>query len=113
MPISTMVEGFIGGLKGASVNYSMGKGVAGSWENSKDSDSCNNWYKSLEANKGSPVPTSTALDNGQLAMFADTRQSPECCPSTYSGSDGCVCPSAEQMKYLNKRGGNRTGCGEY
>jgi len=105
-----MVEGFMGGLQGSSIDYSMGNGVVGSWENdAAEKGSCKTWYKSLEGNKGQPVP----LPAGELAMFSDTQQSANCCPSTYSGSDGCVCASVEQMKYLNKRGGNRTLCSEF
>ena len=109
-PVGAMIEGFVGGLQGSSLNYTMGNGVVGSWENdAAEKGSCKTWYKSLESNKGSAVP----LPSGDLSMFSDTKQSPNCCPSTYSGSDGCVCASVEQMKYLNSRGGNRTLCSEF
>ena len=115
VPVTAMLEGFKGGLQGAGLDYSIGKGVGGSWENnySKDTDSCSTWFKSLEGNKGGPEPPAATVASGQLAYYADTRQSPECCPSTYSGSMGCVCPSVEQVKYLNERGGNRTLCSEF
>jgi hypothetical protein len=106
VPVSALIEGYIGGLQGSKLNYSMGNGVGGSWESNdtKDTGSYKSWYKSLESNKGGEVP----LPEGQLSFYADTRMSPECCPSTYSGSTGCVCPSVEQVQYLNERGGNRT-----
>lgn len=115
VPVTAMLEGFKGGLQGAYIDYSIGKGVGGSWENnySKDKSSCGTWFKSLEGNKGGPELPAPTVASGQLAYYADTRQSPECCPSTYSGSMGCVCPSVEQVKYLNERGGNRTLSSEF
>lgn len=93
------------GITGAAINYSMGKGVPGSWDKTGPGGSYNSWYKSLEGNpQGLPLP----LKDNQLAMFANNKESPNCCPSTYSGSMGCVCATPEQMKYLNERGGNRT-----
>tara|TARA_X000000950_G_C13834606_1_gene627619 strand:- start:193 stop:489 length:297 start_codon:yes stop_codon:yes gene_type:complete len=32
-----------------------------------------------------------------------------CCPSVYSTRSGCPCFDKEELEYLNKRGGNRTG----
>tara|TARA_B100000902_G_C27166686_1_gene841600 strand:+ start:546 stop:977 length:432 start_codon:yes stop_codon:yes gene_type:complete len=100
-------EGFnvANGLIGAGINYSMGKNVSGSYDKTGQTGSYNSWYKSLDGNtQGLPVP----LPEGQLAMFADNKNDPTCCPSTYSGSTGCVCATPQQMKYLNERGGNRT-----
>jgi hypothetical protein len=50
---------------------------------------------------GTPVASS-------LAMFRDNRASPECCPSAYSTSTGCICIADEQLKLLQTRGGNRS-----
>ena len=101
-------EGFQAGtqLVGAALSYNMGQGVQGSWENEAAAPSgYNSWFKGLEGNtQGLKVP----LADGQLAMFAKNRSSPECCPATYSDSVGCLCATPEQMKYLNERGGNRT-----
>jgi len=100
-------------LLGAPLNYSMDHGIGGSvasWE-AKGADAVgrgyNSWFQHLAANKGGSVPPS------QLFMFGDNEMRPECCPSTYSGSTGCVCVSEDQMKYLNERGGNRTFATEY
>ncbi len=93
------------GLAGAGINYSMGKGVPGSWAKTGPGGSYNSWFKSLDGNtQGLPVP----LPEGRLAIFGDNKNAPTCCPSTYSGSTGCVCATPQQMKYLNERGGNRT-----
>lgn len=43
----------------------------------------------------------------ELSMFVNNKQSHACCPSPYTGSNGCVCVTKEQLKYLNNRGGNR------
>ena len=107
-------EGFQAGLYGlgSALDYKMGEGVKRSWEN-KDIAENNkpsqinddtNIYSILEKNEGGPVP----LPEGELLIFDNNKFSPECCPSSYSNSDGCVCASPEQMKYLNERGGNRT-----
>jgi hypothetical protein len=122
-----ITEGFQAGLVGlgAAIDYKMGDGVKKSWEN-KDTilntvnpvmnvesvDTVNdsaNIYSDLEKNEGGPVP----LPEDELLMFDKNKFSPECCPSPYSNSDGCVCASPEQMKYLNERGGNRTLTSEY
>jgi len=97
-------EGFQAGteLVGAALSYSMGDGVRSSWEMKQ-----NNYvspYQHLEGNTAGKVP----LAEGQLFMFDENKIKPECCPSAYSSSTGCVCASPEQMKYLNQRGGNRT-----
>ena len=118
-------EGFQAGLigLGSALDYRMGDGVKRSWENSNNGVSenaianmhaptlpdDNNVFAGLEGNEGGPVP----LPEGELLIFKTNKFSPECCPSSYSNGDGCVCASPEQMKYLNERGGNRTLASEY
>jgi hypothetical protein len=117
-------EGFQAGLVGigAAIDYKMGDGVKRSWENKEivtnmsatninpapitDAD---NIYSDLEKNEGGPVP----LPDNEMLFFDQNKFTPECCPSTYSTAEGCVCASPEQMKYLNERGGNRTLTSEY
>lgn len=100
-------------LMGAPLQYSLGEGINGSvksWESDKGEQikrGYNSWFSHLAANQGGPVPPKN------LFMFGDNANKPECCPSTYSGSTGCVCVSEDQMKYLNSRGGNRTFPTEY
>jgi hypothetical protein len=43
-----------------------------------------------------------------MFMFAYNKSSPECCPSTFSSSRGCVCMSEAQRAFINKRGSNKT-----
>jgi hypothetical protein len=123
-------EGFQAGLVGlgSALNYKMGDGVKRSWENNSmvenaeasikttvsnqlngEGNDTYNVFAGLEGNEGGPVP----LPEGELLIFKTNKFSPECCPSSYSTGDGCVCASPEQMKYLNERGGNRTLASEY
>ena len=41
-----------------------------------------------------------------LHMLARNPSHPECCPSTYSTSTGCVCMTPAQKKWLANRGAN-------
>lgn len=46
-----------------------------------------------------------------MFMMAYNRSSPECCPSTYSSSRGCVCMSDAQRDFINRRGSNKNANG--
>jgi hypothetical protein len=56
-----------------------------------------------------PVP----LPEGEMLMFANTPFKPECCPSTFSTSQGCSCLTSKQYNYLVERGGNNIPYSEY
>ena len=56
---------------------------------------------------GSPIGASPNV--ALLNLFKNSTFSPECCPSTYSNSLGCLCDE-KTMHLLNKRGGNRSCC---
>ena len=43
-----------------------------------------------------------------MFMFALNEARPECCPSTYSTSTGCVCSNAQQRRWIQSRGNNNT-----
>ena len=94
-------------ISGAALGYNMGDDIKGSWTNPDQSKGGNyaSFFKGLEANKVGAVPP---LPNGRLDMFYMNESRPECCPSTYSSSTGCLCETPEQAMYLNSRGGNRT-----
>lgn len=94
-------------ISGAALGYNMGDDIRGSWTNSDVSKSRDytSFFKGLEANKIGSVPP---LKDGRLDMFYMNESRPDCCPSTYSSSTGCVCETPEQAMYLNSRGGNRT-----
>ena len=51
-------------------------------------------------------PTTNApIDNGNepLFMFGKNKCSPNCCPSTYACSGGCVCTTEEQRNRIHGR----------
>ena len=53
------------------------------------------------------------LAEGELDVFANTEFKPECCPNTYSNSEGCACMSTQQYDTLISRGGNNVPYSEY
>lgn len=55
-------------------------------------------YPSIDGNPDSP---------NHMFMMAYNRSSPECCPSTFSSSRGCVCMSDAQRDFINRRGSNK------
>lgn len=61
------------------------------------------------AREPQPVP----LPEGELFMFASTPFKPECCPNTYSTSQGCACMTGQQYNWLVTRGGNNVPYSEY
>lgn len=46
-------------------------------------------------------------------IFSRTAFKPECCPSSYSNSQGCACISTKQYEYLITRGGNNVPYSQY
>lgn len=46
----------------------------------------------------------------KMFMFANNISAPECCPSTFADSEGCVCTTDAQRDYIAMRGGNSVGC---
>jgi hypothetical protein len=56
-----------------------------------------------------PIP----LPKDELDIFATTQFKPECCPNTFSSSEGCACMTTEQYGYLKNRGGNNVPYSEY
>ena len=65
--------------------------------------------KQFLAREPQPVP----LPEGEMLMFERTPFKPECCPNTYSSSDGCACMTGAQYNYLILRGGNNTPYSSY
>ena len=65
----------------------------------------------LFAKQAEPVPAVESVDvpvGNSMALFRDNRASPDCCPSAYSTSTGCICATDEQLKLMRTRGGNRS-----
>ena len=99
---------------GAPINYNMDNGLPiKNWENAarnyaKNMGNQDNTKSGMNY-KGGPIP----LPPGELLIFAENEVKPECCPSYYSSSTGCICTSQKQWDYLNQRGGNRTFSTEF
>ena len=53
------------------------------------------------------------LAPGEMDIFANTPFKPECCPNTYSNSEGCACMDMKQYNTLIHRGTNNTPYSEY
>lgn len=63
----------------------------------------------VSGNVGTKVPLEDTM-----VYYRDNEFKPECCPSSYTSSKGCMCTSPEQVKYLAQRGGNRScECSEF
>jgi hypothetical protein len=58
-----------------------------------------------------PLPTPEhpydQTDDTPLYAFTNNKQSADCCPSPFSGDQGCVCLTSEQKAMFGSRGGNR------
>ena len=96
----------------ASVNYSMGKDDKGSWTQKALGYAGDMGYNNILAKHTNYKGTAVPLE-GTMVFFKNNAFKSECCPSTYSSSDGCACTSVEQLNYLNERGGNRTLTSEF
>ena len=46
----------------------------------------------------------------KLFMLANNKVSPDCCPSTFSTSTGCLCSTHQQREFIKHRGNNVSGC---
>ena len=70
---------------------------------------CNYCFKpSYTDNSGLSGPPVDGVKGSpqKLFMLANNRSSPECCPSTFSTSTGCVCTTKNQRDYISTRGIN-------
>ena len=46
----------------------------------------------------------------QLDLLTYSTFSPDCCPSVYSSSIGCLCDNNNEFSAITTRGGNRSNC---
>ena len=100
---------------GAAVDYTMGKGVKGSWDTRETQKGPSVAWRSQNHDA---TGSNFVGPDKSMSFFADTQFKPECCGATYSSqgglttqgvtSSGCACLNKEQMDYINTRGGNRT-----
>ena len=64
----------------------------------------NKAYYSIPSNTIGPSLDGTNNTPHKLFMFANNISSPECCPSTYTTSSGCVCTTDNQRDFIMSRG---------
>ena len=53
-----------------------------------------------------PNYQSQSQDPSQMNIIENMKFAPECCPSSYSSSQGCACMSDDAINFLASRGGN-------
>ena len=58
-------------------------------------------------------PQQFPLPEGQMDIMQNMEFKPECCPNTYSSSEGCACMDMATYQYLENRGGNNVPFSEY
>jgi hypothetical protein len=122
--LSTMTKknGKKEGFAGANTNYGESSQYSLGDYSSPDTSS---WGQpNLTITPGQPVPKAVTqflareeqpipLPEGEMLMFANTPFKPECCPNTFSTSQGCACLTGKQYNFLVERGGNNIPYSEY
>jgi len=88
-----------------NVGFVTPTGIESKYERLDKQSDDNNPYK-LDLNL--PSVTGKKEDPKAMFIFTHNQSHPDCCPSTFSTSTGCVCTTQEQRDYINKRGGNRS-----
>lgn len=108
----------------APVNFNVGNGVIGSYDNIKLQTNCNQGWKSPPCNppesssnlwvpQGTPLPLKnemiySELPKNSMFIFGKTISSPNC-RSTYSTSQGQLCTNAFEQNFIGEqRGGNKS-----
>ena len=105
----------------APVNFNIGNGVLGSYDNIRFNTPCKEGWKKEPCNppqksnymflpQGTPLPLKhemiySELPKDSMYIFANSYASPDCCPSTFSTDRGCVCTSDSQRKYIGEQRG--------
>jgi hypothetical protein len=95
--------GFADIVESKSDSWNLSKWVKNALRYSKGMGN-ENKLDSYKYNTGPPIP----LPEGELFFFTNTKFDSECCPATYSNSQGCACLSQPQYNHLMMRGGNNT-----
>jgi hypothetical protein len=106
----------------ASLNFHMGSGVYGSYDNIYlQPGGASKWRKQpnnvpLKKNpiyvfQGTPLPLAsemkpTPIPKDSMFIFSRNVASPLCCPATYSTDRGCVCTTEQQRRYISMARGN-------
>ena len=105
----------------APVNFNVGTGVLGSYDNIRFETNTKEGWKHPPANppiksnymflpQGTPLPLKnemiySELPADRMLMFARSYASPNCCPSTFSTDRGCVCTTEFERKLVGEQRG--------
>ena len=106
----------------APVDYSMGKGVYGSYADIRLKPKGGSSWRHPPSNvplkkgplfvpQGTPLPLADEVvpmepPKDSMFIFANNVSSPLCCGSTYSTDTGCVCTTEAQRKLIAQQRGN-------
>jgi hypothetical protein len=104
----SLKEGLVTLADAAPLDYHPDGGVKNSWMNKAVLYAKDMGYNSIVKKHSQYKGTAVPLAPENMLFFKNNAFKPECCPSTYSSSQGCACTSSDQVNYLNQRGGNRT-----
>ncbi len=104
----SLTEGLTNLADAAPLDYNMDGTLKNSWTNKALLYAKDMGYQNILNQHKKYKGTSVPLKDGNMLFFKNNSFKPECCPSTYSSSNGCACTSDDQIEYLNQRGGNRT-----
>jgi len=55
-----------------------------------------------------PAPVIGLGSSNPIFMYGNNNCRPECCPSIYSCSGGCICETKKQVRFLEQRGNNNS-----
>ena len=113
----------------ASLSWKMGKGVPGSLDGLYLRPGGESTWRKQPNNvaqkdgkffvvQGTPVPLKCEemyqkFPENSMFAFSKNVSSPYCCPATYADSNGCICTTPEQIKYISQRRGNNKTFSNY
>lgn len=70
-------------------------------------------WTSVVTSKGDINKQQQQQNPDEMDIFAGMQFKPECCPNTYSSSEGCACLNEDAFNLLKNRGGNNVPYSEY
>ena len=71
----------------------------------QNNTSCESRHKAI-----SDYPSSLSENNEHIDVLFNAKFKPECCPTPYSNSLGCLCNDLNHSELIIMRGGNRIMC---
>ena len=115
--------------KPADTKFQMGQGIPGSYDGKVlKPGGVSSWRHQPNDNQLAPGAKFVAqghqlpllsesqpalLPNDSMFYFANNIVSMDCCPSTYTSDQGCVCTTEQQRKFIGEQRGNNKNASEY